>query len=292
MKIFSISLCLFILSYSPSFSQIIFKKFNGLENALAESKAQNKPLFFDTYTDWCYWCKRMDADVFSKEDVAAYYNENFICVKVDGEAEISADFVSNYEVNGFPCMLILSGDGEILNRSDGAITDIENFKNFGKMAYYFLYPETSPWKINESKYNEGNRDPKFLMDYALSMIDGKYEQNSIDAIVNEFWSIAEAGGVDENTRMEMIYSFHDAFNDKRLNEFLAAKTKVIENFGEEFYYMKCINVIIHNLEQAKINDDEKLYNQVLAFSKKEFKNQEVVPLDEVLDYVKSAWNER
>ncbi len=48
-------------------------------------KANPKRVYIDFYTDWCGWCKRMDATTFSNPDVVKYMNENFYCVHFDAE---------------------------------------------------------------------------------------------------------------------------------------------------------------------------------------------------------------
>lgn len=53
--------------------------------ALASIEKNPKKVFIDVYTDWCGWCKRMDADTFQNPEVAAYMSENFYMVKLDGE---------------------------------------------------------------------------------------------------------------------------------------------------------------------------------------------------------------
>ncbi len=62
-----------------------------------------KPIFIDVYTDWCGWCKRMDATTFSNPEVAKTMNENFHAVKLDGEAKRDITFKGNtfkYVPNG------------------------------------------------------------------------------------------------------------------------------------------------------------------------------------------------
>uniref|UniRef100_UPI0027155081 thioredoxin family protein n=1 Tax=Aquitalea sp. ASV15 TaxID=2795104 RepID=UPI0027155081 len=36
----------------------------GLDAALAEARAQGKPLLLDFYADWCVSCKEMESDTF------------------------------------------------------------------------------------------------------------------------------------------------------------------------------------------------------------------------------------
>ena len=60
--------------------------------ALTKNEGNTKKVFIDVYTDWCGWCKKMDKDTFQNPEVAAYMNENFIMVKMDGEGKEPLDF--------------------------------------------------------------------------------------------------------------------------------------------------------------------------------------------------------
>lgn len=59
---------------------------------LARTEANPKKIFIDVYTDWCGWCKRMDQDTFQNPQVAAYMNDNFYMVKMDGEGKEPIEF--------------------------------------------------------------------------------------------------------------------------------------------------------------------------------------------------------
>jgi thioredoxin-related protein len=49
------------------------------------SKKKQKKVFVDMYTDWCGWCKKMDAETFANPVIAEYMSKNFYCVKFDAE---------------------------------------------------------------------------------------------------------------------------------------------------------------------------------------------------------------
>ena len=55
------------------------------DEAIKANKVKPKKLFIDVYTDWCGWCKRMDATTFSDEKVVKYINDNFYAVKFNAE---------------------------------------------------------------------------------------------------------------------------------------------------------------------------------------------------------------
>ncbi len=61
-------------------------KWYSIEEAVALNKKKKKMFFIDLYTDWCGWCKKMDANTFTDPVIAAYMNENFYPVKFDAES--------------------------------------------------------------------------------------------------------------------------------------------------------------------------------------------------------------
>jgi len=46
-----------------------------------------KPIMVDLYTDWCGWCKRMDATTFQNDTIADYLNANYYPVKFNAESK-------------------------------------------------------------------------------------------------------------------------------------------------------------------------------------------------------------
>jgi thioredoxin-related protein len=57
------------------------------EEAQAAQKKKPKKIFVDVYTDWCGWCKRMDATTFENPAIAKFMSENFYCVKFNAESQ-------------------------------------------------------------------------------------------------------------------------------------------------------------------------------------------------------------
>ena len=85
---------LFIVSMSFSgFSQakpgINWMTLPQVEEAM---KTQKKKIFIDLYTDWCGWCKRMDATTFSDPTIIDYINRNYYCVKFNAERRDTVRF--------------------------------------------------------------------------------------------------------------------------------------------------------------------------------------------------------
>ncbi len=62
------------------------------EEAVAANEQVKKKFIVDVYTQWCGWCKRMDATTFKDPDVIDYINKYFYAVKLDAEQKGDIEF--------------------------------------------------------------------------------------------------------------------------------------------------------------------------------------------------------
>ena len=65
----------------------------SLDELQMKMKQQPKKVYMDMYTDWCGWCKRMEATTFSNPDVINYMNSNFYCVRFNAERQDTFRFM-------------------------------------------------------------------------------------------------------------------------------------------------------------------------------------------------------
>ena len=77
-------------------------KWMDFEEAVAASKKKPKKIFIDMYTDWCGWCKKMDASTFVNPVIVEYMNENFYAVKFNAERKDTVVFNGKNYVNPNP----------------------------------------------------------------------------------------------------------------------------------------------------------------------------------------------
>ncbi|MEM1134685.1 MAG: thioredoxin family protein [Bacteroidota bacterium] len=89
--------------------------FEELENKLQTTP---KPILIDAYTNWCGWCKRMDATTFKDEQVGKILTDSYYAVKLNAEGEANIRFdgkvFKEYElakqlgVRGFPTVILIN----------------------------------------------------------------------------------------------------------------------------------------------------------------------------------------
>ncbi len=140
------------------------------EQALLKSQKQKKKFVVDVYTDWCGWCKRMDAATFQQPHIAKYVNENFYAIKFN--AEQKEDIVFNgktykFVANGRRGYHELAAEimrGRMsyptvvfLDESKKVIQPIPGYKDptqFEQIITYFGRNEhlTTPWETYQKSY--------------------------------------------------------------------------------------------------------------------------------------------
>ena len=63
------------------------------EEAFAKAKAEGKVIFLSVGYSSCHWCHVMERESFVDEEIAAYMNEHFVCIKVDREERPDVDSI-------------------------------------------------------------------------------------------------------------------------------------------------------------------------------------------------------
>jgi len=88
--------------------------------ALAKAKKENKLIFLDAYASWCGPCKMMARNTFTKADVGAYFNKNFINVKMDMEKNADGARLSRkYALRAYPSLFFVDADEAVVHKTVG-----------------------------------------------------------------------------------------------------------------------------------------------------------------------------
>lgn len=129
MKRFSV---LLLFALALSFNAIGQEKINWMtfEEASAATLGTPKMILVDVYTDWCGWCKKMDKDTFTDNEVIAYVNDNFYAVKLHGEKTdytftfrgneyTEASMAKTMRVTSYPNFVIMDASMENITQLPG-----------------------------------------------------------------------------------------------------------------------------------------------------------------------------
>ncbi|MFP4165833.1 MAG: thioredoxin family protein [Opitutales bacterium] len=112
------------------------------EAAKAEAAKEEMPMLLNfTGSDWCHWCQKLDDEVFS-QSAFKEYADNLVLVKLDfprnkeQSEEVKQQnrkLAQKYGVQGFPTILVLSPEGELVKktgyRPDGAEAYVKHLKS-------------------------------------------------------------------------------------------------------------------------------------------------------------------
>ena len=92
--------------------------------AAYDARTGQKLLLLDfSGSDWCGWCKKLDAEVFSTAAFQEYAASNLVSVLVDFPRSTRQDealkvqnqqLLDRFRVEGFPTVLVFSPDGELI----------------------------------------------------------------------------------------------------------------------------------------------------------------------------------
>lgn len=103
----------------------------SLPEAQAQAQRENKLVLIDfTGSDWCGWCQKLEADTFSRPEFIDYAAQNLALVRLDFPRSIPQSddlraanhaLQEQYNVRGFPTVIVMSPDGNVLLQRPGYV---------------------------------------------------------------------------------------------------------------------------------------------------------------------------
>jgi thioredoxin-related protein len=77
-------LCVSLTSFYLPEKKKIWQSWNDI---MQLSQKEKKPILIDIYTDWCVYCKKMDAGVYKNDSVLNYLEQNYYRFKFNAESK-------------------------------------------------------------------------------------------------------------------------------------------------------------------------------------------------------------
>jgi protein disulfide-isomerase len=113
-------------------------------SALATAKKEHKLLLLNfTGSDWCPWCKKFDAEIFSTKKFEDFAGDKLVLVMLDypRERALSKEVVDRnaalqkkYGVEGFPTIIVLDSSEKVILKQEG-------YMEGGPDAFLALFPK-------------------------------------------------------------------------------------------------------------------------------------------------------
>ena len=262
-----------LFSFGLSAGGIEFRDLTFAEG-LAAAEAEGKPVFIDCFTTWCGPCKWMSANIFTDQKVADYYNQNYICLKIDMEKGEGIDIAKNYTIRAYPTLLYLNEKGEKLLVSVGANRDPQSYIDNGDRAKDSK--NNIPYFFANKDDNFGN--PEFMASYFSLMS----EANMLDATeVDRYFSTLPFDQWLEEINWNILMQAPLSFDNITFQTILEKSATVQEEKGDPaitFISGRVYQALGQKLYGAR--DDET--KQVYLNTKADFAESNYVGKDEVV----------
>lgn len=225
---------------------INFQKLSTAQ-ALTKAKKENKKVFIDVYAVWCGPCKYLTNSVFIDVALGAYMNEHFVCIKIDGEQGEGEKMMEEFSIDAFPTMLFLDADRKLLKKIVGAYEADELLAK----ANGVISPETTKLYQLNKRYQQGERDKAFLMDF---LIEKSNEGENIGSLLEEYIKLYPTLNLEDPSDFLIFKLSKTDLNDPLVQAFLNEPKKYMELYGDEvFDHVKTIFTTL--IEESKVTND-------------------------------------
>jgi len=109
----------------------------GYNQAMAQGRDFDKPVFLHFTAPWCKWCRKMKKETYTDPEVIRFMAENYGAVMIDTEKLPS--LARKYGVDSLPTLWFLDAKGK-------ALTSIEGFVGPEKLLRVLEYVSTKAYE--------------------------------------------------------------------------------------------------------------------------------------------------
>ena len=165
MKLVHILIFVSVAGFNVSAQKTEKVKWYTIEEALKLNVTAPRNMLIDVYTDWCGWCKKMDAETFDHPVIAKYINAHFYAVKFDAESSVPVkfgehtfenpgnggsrktthQFVTALGVSGYPTVVYFTKDLKLI----GPVSGFYTAENIEPLLHFIVEEKYQSIKFEE-----------------------------------------------------------------------------------------------------------------------------------------------
>jgi thioredoxin-related protein len=147
-------------------------KWYTIQEAEKLYKESPRPIFVDTYTDWCGWCKKMDKETFTNQVISDILNNKFYPVKFNAEGKESITFFGQTYIN----------DGKSGNAHQLAVALLNGQLSYPTVVFFYSQKDGKP----AVQPIPGFREPKDMEVLLSFFADKAYDKQSFEDYQKSF----------------------------------------------------------------------------------------------------------
>lgn len=104
------------------------------DEGMALGKSEQKKVYINFYADWCGYCRKMEKETFTDENVITFLNEKYISIRVNADKERKVAL--EYKAFALPDNAFFTEKGEIIGKQPGYLSPSDFMK-----LITFIYEE-------------------------------------------------------------------------------------------------------------------------------------------------------
>ena len=234
------------------------------EEAFAKAAEEDKHVFVDSYTDWCYWCKVMDKETFTDPEIAAYLNAEFVPIKVDMEKDFGINVAMKFRVRSFPSLLYFNPQGQLLKKQTGY--ERENLKFLEHLKG--IRADKRPQVYSFASQSFDIDYPEFIE--GVFGVGGKRKRTDAETV--DAWLETQ-----EDMYSEVAWTAltQCPTGEKYQTQILDNSEKYVSLYGtDEFENYLVSRIVYPQITKAGAEKDKNMYDEAIALLNKHHTNEE------------------
>jgi thioredoxin 1 len=145
--VIGINVPIILMEHNNDIHEIHFKEVR-LEDACSKAKSENKPIFLEIGTSWCFSCHRIRKQIYTRKDVGTFFNEHFVNISMDKCSYEAAIWIELLQPTKFPLLVIIDSAGNSKFSTQGFLR-AEDLLEFGKSGLNKIHIDELKTRVNE-----------------------------------------------------------------------------------------------------------------------------------------------